>query len=95
MYLCSWRWPARPKNLLGELRGLVPQSRALRGDEWQVLIVFDREGWGLALFEHLYEHGFDALTWRKGKSPDLDLGVNGSMRRTPTNQGRTGYYGTG
>ncbi|MGO1231984.1 putative transposase, partial [Glutamicibacter arilaitensis] len=44
---------APSKNLVGELRGLVPQLRALVGDQRRVLIGFDREGWSPALFEYL------------------------------------------
>lgn len=62
-------------NLVGELRLLVPQLRELVGDQRRVLIGFDREGWSPALFEYLYAHGFDVLTWRKGKCPDLDPGM--------------------
>lgn len=45
------------------------------GDDRRVLIGFDREGWSPALFDYLYAHGFDVLTWRKGKASDLALGL--------------------
>lgn len=73
---------APSKNLVGELRGLVPQLRALVGDQRRVLIGFDREGWSPALFEYLYEQGFDVLTWRKGSIPDLDPGIFRKARFT-------------
>ena len=59
-------------SLAGELRRLIPQLRALVGDERRVLVGFDRGGWSPALFADLDAAGFDTLTWRKGKIADID-----------------------
>jgi hypothetical protein len=59
-------------SLAGELRRLIPDLRALLGDERRVLVGFDRGGWSPALFADLHTAGFDTLTWRKGKSTDID-----------------------
>jgi hypothetical protein len=59
-------------SLAGELRRLMPDLRALVGDDRRVLVGFDRGGWSPALFADLDAAGFDALTWRKGHTPDID-----------------------
>jgi transposase len=58
-------------SLAGELRRLLPELRALVGDDRRVLVGFDRGGWSPALFADLYAAGFDTLTWRKGATPDI------------------------
>lgn len=58
-------------SLAMELRRLLPQLRAAVGDGRRVLVGFDRGGWSPALFAHMYEHGFDVLTWRKGAAEDI------------------------
>ena len=59
-------------SLAGELRRLLPNLRALVGDERRVLVGFDRGGWSPALFADLDAAGFDTLTWRKGATADID-----------------------
>ena len=59
-------------SLAGELRRLIPKLRALVGDERRVLVGFDRGGWSPALFADLDAAGFDTLTWRKGRTADID-----------------------
>ncbi|WP_456504600.1 putative transposase [Arthrobacter sp. UYCu723] len=59
-------------SLAGELRALLPKLRDIIGDERRVLVGFDRGGWSPALFQHMKEQGFDVLTWRKGKTDDVD-----------------------
>ena len=58
-------------SLASELRRLIPEMRALVGDERRVLVGFDRGGWSPALFADLDAAGFDTLTWRKGAIPDI------------------------
>jgi hypothetical protein len=58
-------------SLAGELRRLIPDLRALVGDERRVLVGFDRGGWSATLFADLDAAGFDTLTWRKGKTADI------------------------
>jgi hypothetical protein len=59
-------------SLAGELRRLIPELRAIVGDERRVLVGFDRGGWSPALFADLDAAGFDTLTWRKGATADID-----------------------
>ena len=59
-------------SLAGELRRLMPDLRALVGDDRRVLVGFDRGGWSPALFADLDAAGFDTLTWRKGHTADID-----------------------
>ena len=53
-------------SLAAELRRLIPDLRAMVGDERRVLVGFDRGGWSPTLFADLHAAGFDTLTWRKG-----------------------------
>ena len=51
---------------------VLEQVRKLVGDR-RVTIVFDRGGWKLDLFKQIVgDLGFDILTYRKGKIPDID-----------------------
>ena len=59
-------------SLAGELRRLIPELRALVGDDRRVLVGFDRGGWSPTLFADLHAAGFDTLTWRKGAIADLE-----------------------
>ena len=59
-------------SLAGELRRLIPELRAMIGDERRVLVGFDRGGWSPALFADLDAAGFDTLTWRKGATADIE-----------------------
>ncbi len=58
-------------SLASELRRLIPDLRAMVGDERRVLVGFDRGGWSPTLFADLDAAGFDTLTWRKGPTPDI------------------------
>ena len=58
-------------SLASELRRLIPQLRAMVGDDRRVLVGFDRGGWSPTLFADLHAAGFDTLTWRKGPTPDI------------------------
>jgi len=54
--------------VLEQVRELVKERR--------VTIVFDRGGWKLELFKQIINDlGFDILTYRKGKSPQIDPGL--------------------
>ena len=59
-------------SLASELRRLIPELRALVGDDRRVLVGFDRGGWSPRLFADLDAAGFDILTWRKGRTADID-----------------------
>ncbi len=58
-------------SLASELRRLIPDLRAMVGDQRRVLVGFDRGGWSPTLFADLYAAGFDTLTWRKGATADI------------------------
>jgi len=58
-------------SLASELRRLIPDLRAMVGDERRVLVGFDRGGWSPTLFADLDAAGFDTLTWRKGTTADI------------------------
>jgi prepilin-type processing-associated H-X9-DG protein len=58
-------------SLAPELRRLIPDLRAMVGDDRRVLVGFDRGGWSPTLFADLDAAGFDTLTWRKGVTPDI------------------------
>jgi transposase-like protein len=59
-------------SLAAELRRLIPELRATVGDDRRVLVGFDRGGWSPRLFADLDAAGFDILTWRKGRTADID-----------------------
>ena len=59
-------------SLASELRRLIPELRAMVGDDRRVLVGFDRGGWSPTLFADLHAAGFDTLTWRKGTIDDID-----------------------
>lgn len=58
------------EGLVQMLPGVLDEVRALIGDR-RVTVVFDRGGWSPKLFGRLIASGFDILTYRKGKSPQL------------------------
>jgi len=58
------------KGLVQMLPDILDEVRALIGDR-RVTVVFDRGGWSPKLFHRLITSGFDILTYRKGKSPQL------------------------
>src|ERR1700694_3431869 len=59
-------------SLAAELRRLIPELRAVVGDDRRVLVGFDRGGWSATLFADLHAAGFDTLTWRKGATADIE-----------------------
>ena len=69
-------------SLASELRRLIPDLRAMVGDERRVLVGFDRGGWSPTLFADLHAAGFDTVTWRKGAIDDID--ENQGSPSTPT-----------
>ena len=59
-------WQAEPgASLVGELRTVATEIRALLGPHRRPTIAFDRGGWSPALFAELNAAGFDILTYRK------------------------------
>ncbi|WP_427016417.1 putative transposase [Pseudarthrobacter sp. P1] len=62
-------------SLASELRRILPELRTIIGDSRRVLVGFDRGGWSPALFAHMAAQGFDVLTWRKGKTEDIDASL--------------------
>ena len=62
-------------SLAGELRRLLPDLRAIVGQDRRVTVCFDRGGWSPALFADITAAGFGLLTWRKGPAPDLPAEV--------------------
>jgi hypothetical protein len=62
-------------SLAGELRGLLPDLRAIAGQERRVTVCFDRGGWSPALFADILDAGFDLLTYRKAPVADLPAGT--------------------
>src|SRR6266566_774333 len=63
------------ESLAGELRGLLPDLRAIVGQERRVTVCFDRGGWSPALFADILDAGFDLLTYRKAPAGDLPAGT--------------------
>ena len=59
-------WHAPPgASLVGELRRVAAEVRALVGPGARPTIIFDRGGWSPALFAELVTLGFDIATYRK------------------------------
>ncbi len=59
-------WSAPPgASLVGELRRVATEVRALIGPELRPTIAFDRGGWSPKLFAELVAGGFEILTYRK------------------------------
>jgi transposase-like protein len=58
-------------SLAGEIRRLLPDLRAVVGEDRKVTVCFDRGGWSPVLFADIIDAGFDLLTWRKGPAPDV------------------------
>jgi hypothetical protein len=63
------------QSLAGELRALLPDLRAIVGQERRVTVCFDRGGWSPALFADILGSGFDLLTYRKGPAAGLPAGA--------------------
>jgi transposase len=63
-------WCEEPgASLVGELRRVAVEIRALVGPDARPTIIFDRGGWSPKLFAELVEAGFDIATYRKGPKP--------------------------
>jgi hypothetical protein len=75
-------------SLASELRRLIPDLRAMVGDDRRVLVGFDRGGWSPTLFADLDAAGFDTVTWRKGATCDVAEDLFAACGHTDE-QGRT------
>lgn len=63
-------WCEEPgASLVGELRRVATEVRALVGPDARPTIIFDRGGWSPKLFAELVAAGFDIATYRKGPKP--------------------------
>ncbi len=63
-------WCEEPgASLVGELRRVATDVRALVGPDARPTIIFDRGGWSPRLFAELVAAGFDIATYRKGPKP--------------------------
>ena len=60
------------QGLVGALPALLADAREFIGER-SLTVVFDRGGWSRELFVQLIESGFDFITYRKGKAPELPL----------------------
>jgi hypothetical protein len=78
------------EGLTTTLQPVLAQAQQLVGEDRRITVVFDRGGWSLQLFVDLILAGFDIITYRKGKSKDLD--VASFERRTLTAEGREVEY---
>ena len=58
--------PANDDLLAMLRREILPEVRRLVGER-RVTLVFDREGWSPKFFQEVSPHGFDVLTYRKGR----------------------------
>lgn len=63
-------WCEEPgASLVGELRRVATEVRALVGPDARPTIIFDRGGWSPKLFAELVGAGFAIATYRKGPKP--------------------------
>ncbi|MGH8918552.1 MAG: putative transposase [Actinomycetes bacterium] len=63
-------WCEEPgASLVGELRRVATEVRALVGPDARPTIIFDRGGWSPKLFAELVAAGFHIATYRKGPNP--------------------------
>ncbi|WP_186526396.1 putative transposase [Leekyejoonella antrihumi] len=53
-------------SLAQELIRLIPELRAVIGQDRRATVIFDRGGWSAACFQALTDAGLDVLTYRKG-----------------------------
>jgi hypothetical protein len=65
---------------------MIPELRALVGDDRRALVGFNRGDWSPALFADLHAAGFDTLTCRKG--PALDIKEDLFAEHTHTDEHR-------
>ena len=57
---------APSRSLAAELHRLLPELRALIGEDRRCTVVFDRGGYSPAVFTEIITAGFDLLTYVKG-----------------------------
>ena len=85
-------WQAAPgASLVGELRRVAVEVRALVGPDRRPTIAFDRGGWSPALFAELVAAGFEILTYRKqpcGREPRTAF----TLHSFTDDRGRTQQY---
>src|ERR1700687_4761713 len=62
-------------SLAAELRRLIPELRAVVGDDRRVLVGFDRGGWSATLFADPHAAGVDTLHLRQGATADIDAAL--------------------
>ncbi len=85
-------WCEEPgASLVGELRRVAVEVRALVGPDARPSIIFDRGGWSPKLFAELVEAGFDIATYRKGLKPLEPTGAF-TAHRYIDEQGRAHDY---
>lgn len=53
-------------SLATELVALIPDLRAVLGEDRRATVIFDRGGWSATTFSKLIDAGLDILTYRKG-----------------------------
>ncbi len=58
-------------GLVRMLPGILDQIRALIGQRRRLTVVFDRGGFSPKLFQQILAAGFDLLTYRKGRYPQI------------------------
>ena len=80
------------QSLAGELKGLLPELRAIVGKDRRVTVCFDRGGWSPALFADILDAGFGILTYRKGRITDLPSAAFTNVACTD-DRGREHEYG--
>jgi len=78
------------EGLTTTLQPVLAQAQQLVGEDRRITVIFDRGGWSPQLFVDLILAGFDIITYRKGRSKDLD--VASFERRTLIAEGREVEY---
>ena len=61
-------------SLAAQINKLLPDLRAVAGQDRQVTVCFDRGGWPPSLFADIIDARFGLLTWRKGPVPGVPAG---------------------
>jgi hypothetical protein len=78
------------EGLTATLKTVLAQARELVGAGRRITVVFDRGGFSPQLFVDLIRGGYDLITYRKGKTKDLDLAS--FAKQTFTAEGREVSY---
>lgn len=78
------------EGLTTTLKPVLAEAQQLVGEDRRITVVFDRGGWSPQLFVDLVRAGFDIITYRKGRSADVDVGS--FERRTFSGEGRDIEY---